>query len=76
MAFPDAQSPGWVCDSSRAGVLRAGAELEQRDECHGGTGGEWHWKAPGPTGLVGDIHTLKGTINTLLIKFTGETQLG
>lgn len=40
MAFPDAQSPGWVCDSSRAGVLRAGAELEQRDECHGGIGEE------------------------------------
>lgn len=39
MAFPDARSPGWVCDSSRAGVLRAGAELEQRDECHGEWGG-------------------------------------
>lgn len=39
MAFPDAQSLGWVCDSSRAGVLRAGAELEQRDERQGGMGG-------------------------------------
>lgn len=38
MAFPDAQSLGWVCDSSRAPVWGAGAELEQWDECHGGMG--------------------------------------
>lgn len=56
-----------MCDSSRAGVLRAGAELEERDESHGGMGGAV---------LEGNIRTLKGTVNTLVIKFTGETQLG
>lgn len=51
MAFPDAQSPGWVCDSSRAGVLRAGDELEHRDECHGGMGGSDTGRHLGPRGL-------------------------
>lgn len=51
MAFPDAQSLGWVCDSSRAGVLRAGAELEQRDECLGGMEGSGTGRHLGPWGL-------------------------
>lgn len=51
MAFPDAQSPGWVCDSSRDGVWRAGAELEQWDECHGGMGGSGTGRHLGPWGL-------------------------
>lgn len=41
-----------------------------------GEWGQWHWKALGPMGLRGSIHTLKRTINTLRIKFTGETQRG
>lgn len=50
MAFPDAQSLGWVCDSSRAGVLRAGAELEQRDERQRGMGGCGAGRHLGPWG--------------------------
>lgn len=51
MAIPDAQSLGWVCDSSRAGVLGAGAELEQQDECLGGMEGSCTGRYLGPRGL-------------------------